>query len=180
LPPPGLLPNHLLFSGIWQAPTGVLTSPQAEAHAERAFLQLLGTLAAAPFDTQASLGAFLGNAQRRNIIAFIIHFKNQLPICEFCRKDVANRIANHFSGLLHNGSRIRYDDLYKGAHLVYPVAPPVPPPPPGMIRRGGGIIPWGTVIPPRPIPLPSVVHHSQFVRIIFIVGNGFKNVDIFE
>jgi hypothetical protein len=191
-PPPVVPPVHLSFSGNWRATTGPVRSVQSEAHAERAFFQFLGTPSAAPLNTQTNLINFLhGNVRRRNIIAFIIHFKNECPMCELCRSDVANRIVNHFLGLLQhnahgvvalNGIKIAYDDLYKGAHLVYPPAPPppAPPPPAGLTMRGGGVIPWGTVIFPMAIPLPLVAAPNQFVRIVFIAGNDFKNVDIFE
>ncbi|MDR1435304.1 MAG: hypothetical protein LBI77_02775 [Puniceicoccales bacterium] len=152
-----------------------------QAHSEKAFASFLNPPVpplvhpATPLDSHASLATHIPNTA--NIIAFIVHFKNKLPMCGMCKNGAIFSINAHFINLLLTvgtlAANIRYDQLLlKGCWFRA-----------SLIGPGFAIIhAANSVIPPNPMPLPAVLPGGiqQTVRIVFIVGSEFKNVDIFE
>jgi hypothetical protein len=116
-------------------------------------------------------------------MAFIVHLKNKLPICGTCRNQVVPFISAHLRtlplnlpvvGLVNN---LQYRQPMKGVYLTA-----------NLLSPGGVLsLPINRVIQPIPggVPIPAVnaappAPPQQTVRIVFIIGSAFKNVDIFE
>lgn len=167
------------------------------AHSERAFEQFLtnappaggGVHPAAPVDSRANLITLGINPQ--DILAFVIHLKNKLRMCSICRNNVVAHISNHFLGLLidpagltiSNSLFVAYDPLLKGNYLTA-----------GLIAHNASatvaansvFAPIVAGVPiPAANPLPGaagaiLLAGDQTVRIIFIIGSNFKDVDTFE
>ncbi|MDR1435302.1 MAG: hypothetical protein LBI77_02765 [Puniceicoccales bacterium] len=180
-------PVSLLFSGNWQtvAPGRIAN----QAHSEGAFGDFLSTPAAVPFDSRANLMTHVANTM--DILAFIIHLKNKKPICKECQRWAVNTILTHLCALLMGGAvaivnPLSYDPPMKGMHLspvAAAAAAAAPIPIHGLQGRWGNHFPLDSVISPSfpgGVPIPAMAGTTQIVRIVFIIGDDFKNVDIFE
>ncbi|MDR2371569.1 MAG: hypothetical protein LBD60_00245 [Puniceicoccales bacterium] len=192
-PAPGGVFINLLFSGNWQTVSANRTGNRA--HSEGAFCDFLTTISAAPFDNQANLMTHIPNSQ--HIIAFIIHLKNREPMCPICRSWVPASIRGYLCGLLLNApittcTPLTYDPPMKGMYLSPTAAATaagiVALPAQGLQGLKNNHFPLNSVIfPSLPnIPIPSLAgpppapNSRQTVRIVFIIGYDFKNVDILE
>jgi hypothetical protein len=196
-PVPAAAPTNLLFSGNWRT---VIAQTGNRAHSEGAFYDFLQTAAAVPFNNRANLTAHIPNTQ--NIVAFIVHLKNRNPMCEICRSWVPAFISNYLCGLLLNApittcTPLTYDPPMKGMYLSPTAAAAAAAagiavgalPAQGLQGLKNNHFPLNSVIfPSLPnIPIPSLAgppppapNNQQTVKIVFIVGYGFKNIDILE
>lgn len=188
-------PAALLFSGNWRT---VIAQTGNRAHSEGAFRDFLTTAPAAPFDNRASLITHIPNTQ--NIVAFIVHLKNRNPMCRTCRSWVPSSIGNHLCELLLDATIVTCiplvcDPPMKGMHLSPTAAAATAAgiaaaalPAQGLLGQKINHFPLNSVILPSlpNIPIPSLAgpppapNNRQTVKIAFIIGYGFKNVDILE
>ncbi|MDR2812185.1 MAG: hypothetical protein LBB05_00090 [Puniceicoccales bacterium] len=187
-PVPGGVLIDLHFSGNWRT---VANRKGNRAHSEGAFYDFLQTAAAIPFNNQANLMTHIPNTQ--NIVAFIVHLKNREPMCRVCRSWVPASIRDYLCGLLLNAPIITcmpltYDPPMKGMYLSPTAAAGAAAVPAyGLQGSRSNHFLLNSVISPSltNIPIPSLAGppfapNQQIVKIVFIIGYGFKNVDILE
>ncbi|MDR2720929.1 MAG: hypothetical protein LBB15_01405 [Puniceicoccales bacterium] len=140
-----------------------------QAHTEGAFEEFLHTVKADPFQNQIRFNAFCAAA---NVLAFIVHFKNESRICEMCKGMYPTNISQHLRDLLLGPGMVApliYPNRTKGIYVQHAIR-----------RKNIVLFPAEFVILPTVIPTPNVGGAMPMVRIVFIIGYGFKNVDIFE
>ncbi|MDR2371577.1 MAG: hypothetical protein LBD60_00285 [Puniceicoccales bacterium] len=140
-----------------------------QAHTEGAFEEFLHTVKADPFQNQIRFNAFCVPV---NVVAFIVHFKNESRICEMCKGMYPTNISQHLRDLLLGPGMVAplvYPDGTKGIYVQHAIR-----------RKNIVLFPANFVTLPAAIPTPNVGGASPMVRIVFIIGYGFKNVDIFE
>ncbi|MDR1366705.1 MAG: hypothetical protein LBJ13_02230, partial [Puniceicoccales bacterium] len=192
-------PVSLPFSGNWTAAQNIIPRrARSQAHSERAFAHFLApppppaplpppAPQAIPLDSRASLITHIPNTA--SIIALIVHLKNKLPMCAMCRNQVTLLISTHLRNLLLNPpavslvGNLRYRQPMKGVYLTA-----------ALVGRNAALsLPANRVIQPLlgGVPVPAVAPipaaiagapppNRQTVRIVFIIGSAFKNVEIFE